>query len=93
MNTPELMAALAGALRHRLWAASTEYSTVSEVPLYSVYTLWEKLGRPRNIQILGVGYCIVEGAGQELALRVWDEGNTEEAQNQLRRVYKTLEDV
>lgn len=93
MNTPELMAALTRALRHRLWAASTEYSTVREVPLYSVRTLWEKLGKPRNIQLLGTGYYIVEDAGQELALRVWDEGNTEEAQNLLRRVYKTLEDV
>lgn len=93
MNAPELMVALTRALRHRLWAASPEYSTVREVPLYSVRTLWEKLGKPRNIQLLGTGYYIVEDAGQELVLRVWDEGNTEEAQNQLRRVYKTLEDV
>lgn len=90
MHTLDLMRS---ALRYRLWAASSVYPTVDDVPDYPAYGLWVMLGRPRNIQLQGVGYYIVECAGQELTLWVWDEGNTEEAQKQLRRVYKTLEDV
>lgn len=93
MHILDLMDTLRTALRYRLWVASREYAMVEDVPDYPAYTLWAMLGKPRNMQLLGVGYYIVEDAGQGLALRVWDEGNTEEAQNQLRRVYKTLEDV
>lgn len=93
MHILDLMDTLHTALRYRLWAASRDYATVEDVPDYSAYTLWVTLGKPRNMQLLGIGYYIVEDAGQGLTLRVWDEGNTEEAQNLLRRVYKTLEDV
>lgn len=93
MHILDLMDTLHTALRYRVWAASRDYATVDDIPDFSAYTLWVVLGKPRNIQLLGIGYYIVECTGQELTLKVWDEGNTEEAQNQLRRVYKTLEDV
>lgn len=93
MHRLDLLDTLNTALRYRLWTASAEYNTVQDVPDYTEYELWVMLGKPRNMQLLGIGYYIVEAAGQSLTLRVWDEGNTEEAQNQLRRVYKTLEDI
>lgn len=93
MHILDLMDTLHTALRYRVWAASRDYATVDAIPDFSVYTLWVMLGKPRNIQLLGAGYYIVECTGQGLTLWEWDEGNTEEAQNQLRRVYKTLEDT
>lgn len=90
MHSKDLEDTLITALRYRVWAQGRDYITVEDVPDMGAYSMWCKVGKPRNMQLLGAGYYIVEGSDSKLSLRVWDEGNSEEQQTFLRGAYKRI---
>jgi hypothetical protein len=90
MHSKDLEDTLITALRYRMWAQGKDYSAVEDVPEPDAYSMWCKVGKPRNIQLMGAGYYIIEQSEGKLSLRVWDEGNSEEQQAFLRGAYKRI---
>ncbi len=90
MHSKDLEDTLITALRYRMWAQGRAYSTIEDVPELDAYSMWCKVGKPRNMQLLGAGYYIIEQLGGKLSLKVWDEGNSEEQQAFLRGAYKRI---
>ena len=90
MHSKDLEDMLITALRYRMWAHGKDYDTVDDVPELDAYSMWRKVGKPRNIQLMEVGYYIIEQSEGKLRLRVWDEGNSEEQQAFLRGAYKRI---
>lgn len=90
MRTEDLKDTLITELRYRVWGLYREYPDVDSIPELDAYSMWQIIGKPRNIQLLGAGYYIVEEQDKGLELRVWDEGNTEEQQSFLRGAYRLV---
>lgn len=90
MHSKDLEDTLISALRYRMWVHGRDFTTIEDIPDMEAYDMWCKVGRPRNMQLLGAGYYIVEGSNGKLSLRVWDEGNSEEQQAFLRGAYKRI---